>query len=158
MKKISLAALAAVAALFAIVPALRAQVLPAGSAAPQSLDDRREALNDLFHEYWEDYLKHNPEFASEIGDKRYNDQISDYCVRAVNDTLAREQNFLMRLAAIDTTGFTDQEKISQELLLRRFEDRRGGCGVQGVGDAGESDGRHLRRPIRNWWPSSASPR
>ncbi len=76
MKKISLAALAAVAALFTIVPALRAQALSAGDAAPQSLEDRRKALNELFHDYWEDDLKHNPEFASTIGDKRYNDQIS----------------------------------------------------------------------------------
>ncbi len=28
-------------------------------------------------------------------------------MKAVNDGLAREQNFLMRLAAIDPTGFTD---------------------------------------------------
>ena len=27
----------------------------------------------------------------------------------------------MRLAAIDPTGFTDQEKISQDLLIRQFE-------------------------------------
>ena len=27
-----------------------------------------------------------------IGDKRYNDQTSDYSVQAVNDQLAREQN------------------------------------------------------------------
>ena len=92
----------------------------AGSGA-LSLEDRRKALNDLFHDYWEDRLKHDPEFASDIGDKRYNDQISDYSVAAVNDRLAREQKFLLRLAAIDPTGFTDQEKISQELLIRQFE-------------------------------------
>ncbi len=56
-----------------------------------------------------------------IGDKRYNDQTSDYSVQAVNDGLAREQKFLMRLVAIDPTGFTDQEKISQDLLMREFE-------------------------------------
>ena len=39
----------------------------------------------------------------------------------MNDELAREQNFLLRLAAIDPTGFTDQEKTSQDLLMRRFE-------------------------------------
>ena len=89
--------------------------------APASLEDRRKALNDVFHEYWEDRLKHDPEFASEIGDKRYNDQTSDYSVQAVNDELAREQNYLLRLASIDSTGFTDQEKISQELLIRTFE-------------------------------------
>ena len=107
-----------------VAPALRAQKLPLASAqpaTPASLDDRRKALNDLFHDYWDLYLKHNPEFASTIGDKDYNDQISDYSVKAVNDWLAQEQTFLMRLVAIDPTGFTDQEKLSQEILERRFE-------------------------------------
>jgi uncharacterized protein (DUF885 family) len=102
--------------------AQKAQLTPQTKApAPVSLEDRRKALNDVFHEYWEDQLKHNPEFASSLGDKRYNDQTSDYSVRAVNDGLAREQKFLMRLAAIDPTGLTDQEKISQDLLIHEFE-------------------------------------
>ncbi|MGB8031709.1 MAG: DUF885 domain-containing protein [Terracidiphilus sp.] len=120
MKKTSLFALAVSVSLLTPTPALHAQ-LTAGPAAPASLADRRQALNDLFHDYWEDQLKHDPEFASEIGDLRYNDQISDYSVAAYNDELAREQRFELRLAAIDPTGFTDQEKISQELLLREFD-------------------------------------
>jgi uncharacterized protein (DUF885 family) len=112
--------------LFSLAPALRAQApagQPAVPASPSaSLDDRRKALNDLFHDYWEDQLKTDPEFASSIGDLRYNDQISDYSVAAINDELAREQRFLLRLAAIDPTGFTNQEKISQELLIREFEE------------------------------------
>jgi len=88
---------------------------------PASLEDRRKALNDVFREYWEDRLKHDPEFASSIGDLRYNDQLSDYSVRAINESLARERKLLLRLAVIDSTGFTDEEKISQELLTRQFE-------------------------------------
>jgi len=95
---------------------------PGVPAAPQSLEDRRKALNDLFYDYWEDFLKHNPEFASSIGDLRYNDQISDYSVRAFNEGLARERNFLLRLAAIDSTGFTAEEQVSQQLLIRQFEE------------------------------------
>jgi uncharacterized protein (DUF885 family) len=123
LRKITLFALAALAALLPFVPVLRAQRLELApqSQAPVSLEDRRKALNDLFHDYWEDRLKHDPEFASEIGDKRYNDQTSDYSVAAVNDALAREQNFLLKLAAIDPAGFTDQEKTSQDLLMRQFE-------------------------------------
>jgi uncharacterized protein (DUF885 family) len=123
LKKFVLLNLAA--ALLFLIPALRGQKLSPTpqnqAAAPASLNDRRKDLNDLFHEYWEDQLKHDPECASTIGDKRYNDQISDYSVQAVNDELAREQNFLLRLAAIDSAGFTDQEKISQSLLIRKFE-------------------------------------
>lgn len=125
MRKFALFASAAAVALLTLFPAIRAQkleVTPQSQApAPTSLEDRRKALNDLFHDCWEDMLKHDPEFASGIGDKRYNDQISDYSVAAENDALARERNFLLRLAAIDPTGFTDQETISQQLLIRRFE-------------------------------------
>jgi len=109
---------------FSLSPArVHAQVLkvdPNAAAAPQSLEDRRKALNRLFDDYWQDNLRHSPEFASSIGDKRYNDQISDYSVKAYNAGLEREQGFLMRLAAIDATGFTPQEVISRDLLLRQF--------------------------------------
>ncbi len=82
------------------------------------LESRRKALNELFHEYWDANLANSPEFASTIGDKRFNDKISDSSVRAINAWLATEQDFLLRLAAIDPTGFSDQEKISRDLLLR----------------------------------------
>jgi uncharacterized protein (DUF885 family) len=115
--------------LLVFAPAVRGQVLPsssgpAGSAPaplPSSVEDRRKALNGLFEEYWEDTLRHDPEFASALGDKRYNDQISDYSVLAVNERLARERKFLLRLASIDPAGFTAEEKTSQELLIRKFE-------------------------------------
>jgi len=114
-------ALLLLAAAFALC-AQKLQAAPQAQSAPQSLDDRRKALNDLFHDYWEDQLKTNPEMASELGDKRYNDRISDYSVEAYNQELAREQNFLLRLAAIDSSGFSEQEKLSQELLERRLEE------------------------------------
>jgi len=101
-----------------VFPTLRAQAQPTTPTVP--VEDRRKALNAVFHDYWEDNLKHSPEFASTLGDKRYNDQIFDYSVRAINDTLAREQNFMLRLAAIDPTGLSDREIVSRELLLRQF--------------------------------------
>lgn len=90
------------------------------AAAAASLDDRRKALNEVFKDYWEDVLKHAPEFASTLGDKRYNDQLDDRSVKAYNEGLEREQLMLARLAAIDPSGFTEQENISRELLLRRL--------------------------------------
>jgi uncharacterized protein (DUF885 family) len=102
-----------VAALLLLVPSARPQ-----AAALAPVEDRRKAVNAVFHDYWEDNLEHSPEFASILGDKRWNDKISDRSVKAFNEGLAREQAFMMRLAAIDPTGFTDQEKTSRELLLR----------------------------------------
>ena len=99
---------------------VRAQTLPAAAAQPASVEDRRKALASVIDDYWQDSLKHDPEFASSIGDKRYNSQISDYSVAAINDKLAREQKIMLRLAAIDATGFPAQEALSHELLLRRL--------------------------------------
>ena len=98
-------------------------VLSAGQLAlwPQaipSVGDRRKAMNELFHDYWDANLEHSPEFASTIGDNRFNDKISDVSIKATNDWLATEQNFLLRLAAIDPAGFTDQEANSRDLLMR----------------------------------------
>ena len=113
MKPLALLALA----LF-ILPALRAQT-PA-PAQPASLEDRHKALGALFNDYWEESLERSPEFASTLGDKRYNDRISDYSIKAENEWLAHMQNYMLRLAAIDPDGLSDQERISRDLLLRQF--------------------------------------
>ena len=102
--------------------ALPAQKLTANNAQATSLEDRRKALSGIFHEYWEGYLAQNPEFASSIGDMRFNDKISDRSVKAINDDLEREMNLLLRLAAINPVGLTDQEKTSRDLLLRTLTD------------------------------------
>ena len=107
--------LAVVAFLLFIAPAV-----PRAQSTAASVEGNRKALNQVFQDYWEDNLVHNPEQASTLGDKRFNDQISDYSVKAYNDGLAREEAFLMRLAEIDPAGLSDQEKISRELLLRRL--------------------------------------
>jgi len=120
LKKHSFVLLLACAAVASALPVSAQSPLGGAANAPVTLEDRRKALDALFKEYWDANLKTSPEFASAIGDKRFNDKISDYSVKAVNDWLAREQEFLMRLAAIDPAGLDDQEKISRELLLRQF--------------------------------------
>ena len=103
-------------------PALLSAQLTSSAAAPTTPEDRTKALHALFHDYWEENVKRQPEFASTIGDKRYNDKISDYSVSAINDWLAVEQDFLMKLASIDPIALSDQDKISREILIRRLTD------------------------------------
>jgi uncharacterized protein (DUF885 family) len=82
------------------------------------LDRRRKALQDLLHEQWEYTLKQAPEFASILGDRRYNDQLSDVSEKAVYADLAMTRKFLARFQAIDATGFSEQEKLNRNLMLR----------------------------------------
>ncbi|HYK36911.1 DUF885 domain-containing protein [Alloacidobacterium sp.] len=102
--------------LLLVLPAFQ---LPCAQAA-QSAADRSKALNALFTEIWEDHLQHSPEFASSIGDKRWNDQLTDYSVAAYNERLTRGRDYLLRLAAIDTTGLSEQEQLSKDLMAREL--------------------------------------
>ena len=92
----------------------------AKAEAAEPVATRVKEMNDLLEEIWQNNLQQNPEFASSIGDTRYNDKISDYSVRAYNDELAREQQYLLRLGAISAQGFSDQERISYDLELRQL--------------------------------------
>jgi uncharacterized protein (DUF885 family) len=94
---------------------LTAAVPVATSIAAQS-----KALSTLFTQIWEDRLKRSPEFASSIGDKRYNDQLTDYSTQALNAALARGRDYIQKLSEIDTIGLTDQEKLSADLMLRQL--------------------------------------
>ncbi|HZY73017.1 MAG TPA: DUF885 domain-containing protein [Edaphobacter sp.] len=96
--------------------------LPSAAAGNEPVATRVKELNALFDEIWQDKLKHSPEYASYLGDKRYNDQLTDYSAQAVNATLQRENGFIQRLGAIDTTGMPDQEKLSAELMMRSLID------------------------------------
>src|ERR1043165_4750668 len=89
------------------------------AAAPKSdLEARRKALNDLLAEQWEYNLSENPEFASIIGDKRWNDKSSEVSDAAVQRDLAKSREYLARFEAIDTTGFPEQEALNKTLMVR----------------------------------------
>ena len=120
----------AVPLLLALLPVLSAQSPANPAATTASIEANRKALSALFEDYWQDQLKHDPELASSLGDKRYNDQIDDYSAKAVNDALAREENFLTQLAAIDPAGFTDQEKTSRDPLMRHFAEDQEAAGFK----------------------------
>jgi len=95
-------------------------LLPAVAGAPPAadLEARRKTLNDLLAEQWEYSLKTSPEFASILGDKRYNDQLSDVSLKFVLDDLEMTRKFLARFEAIDTSGFPEQEALNKALMVR----------------------------------------
>src|SRR5438105_223546 len=95
-------------------------VLLAGSASPD-LDARRKQLKDLIDEQWEYNLKDSPEFASVIGDKRYNDKLSDRSEKHVFENIERDKVMLARFSAIDTTGFPEQEALNKSLIVRDLQ-------------------------------------
>jgi uncharacterized protein (DUF885 family) len=92
----------------------------AQSAPKSDLEARRKALNNLLTEQWEYNLRTSPEFATIIGDKRYNDKVSDFSQKAIDADLAQTKKFLAQFEAIDTTGFPEQEALNKALMVRQL--------------------------------------
>ncbi len=66
-------------------------------AAEQTLDARRAELNRLLAEEWEYTLRTQPELATQVGDDRYNDRLSDFSDKAIGDDLEHARKSLARL-------------------------------------------------------------
>ena len=89
----------------------------AAELSAADLDKRRKQLADLLEEEWEYEMRTSPEFASILGDKRYNDKVSDVSEKAIRENVEESKKFLRRFEAIDTTGFSEQEKLNKELMV-----------------------------------------
>lgn len=80
-----------------------------------------EKMNQLYAEYWEDYLRENPIAATFDGDQRYNDRFG-----AITSAEGREQSralaekYLARSAAFDPAPLPPEDRISYDLLRYRL--------------------------------------
>jgi uncharacterized protein (DUF885 family) len=88
-----------------------------------AVGSRIAAQNALFEEQYQADLKTHPERATAVGDYRYNDQLEDYSPAAYQRQNAADQEFLSRLNAISTAGFSEQDKLSHEVMQRSLTQR-----------------------------------
>jgi len=101
---------------FAAAGALNAQNL-------KPVADRVAEQNALFDEQYESDLRNNPERATSFGDYRYNDKLPEVSLAAIAQRDKTNEDFLARLAAVSTTGFSDQDQLSHDLLMRVLQQR-----------------------------------
>ncbi|MGB7847244.1 MAG: DUF885 domain-containing protein [Candidatus Acidiferrum sp.] len=98
----------------------------AGSLSAQDikpLADRLAAQNALFDEQYESDLRNFPERATAYGDYRYNDKLADYSPAAILQRNDTNRSYFSRLQAIPTSGFSDQDLLSHDLLIRVLQQR-----------------------------------
>jgi uncharacterized protein (DUF885 family) len=84
------------------------------------VDARRKQLDALLKDQWEYTLRTSPEFASILGDKRYNDKLADFSQAAILRDQKVTREYLKKFEAIDTTGFPEQEKLNKDLMVRNL--------------------------------------
>ena len=108
--------LALAAAVSVFPPSLRAQNLKA-------VADRLAAQNAIFEEQYESDLRNFPERATAFGDYRYNDRLAEYSLDAIIQRHKTDQDFLTRLEAIPSAGFSEADQLSHDLLVRVLQQR-----------------------------------
>src|ERR1700681_872191 len=85
--------------------------------------DRLAAQNALFDEQYESDLRAFPERATAFGDYRYNDKLGERSLAAIVQRNQVDESFIARLQAIPTTGLSDQDQLSHDLLIRVLQQR-----------------------------------
>jgi uncharacterized protein (DUF885 family) len=92
--------------------------------------DRLAAQNAIFDEQYESDLRNFPERATAYGDYRYNDKLAEHSLAAIAQRHATDEAFLARLKAIPTEGFSDQDQLSHDLLIRVLQQRIADFGLK----------------------------
>lgn len=87
-----------------------------------SLAARRVGLRNAIEQEWEWELKNTPELATAIGDPRYNADWSDYSAAGEQKRIEHERSEIPIFEAIDTTGFSERERLNKVLMLRQLRE------------------------------------
>ncbi|HWH60412.1 MAG TPA: DUF885 domain-containing protein [Terriglobales bacterium] len=85
--------------------------------------DPTQQLHALFNEEWQYELRTSPESATALGDNRYNDRLSDYSAEFHRKDLDETRKFLARFAAVPTTGLSQEDRLSRELMIRNLREQ-----------------------------------
>ena len=93
----------------------RAATPPTAGLKP---DDPRDQLRSLFDEDWQYTLRVHPEWATTMGDNRYNDRLSDNSPQFFQSDLEHSRKFLARFEAIDAAALPPQDALSRQLMIR----------------------------------------
>ena len=103
---------------------LSAFVLAACLAAPHAIaaEDAAKALHDLFDAGWERSLHEDPFFATYLGDPRYDDQLPDESLAAIDVSNDADRRLLADVEAIPSASLTPGDQLNRELFLRMYAD------------------------------------
>src|SRR5216117_2078066 len=88
------------------------------NAAATSQDD---AFQKIAHDYVEQYLRTNPEDATELGDHRFDGQLTDYSPDARAKDLATQKEFCGKLNAIEGSQLTGANSIDFRILKENID-------------------------------------
>ena len=75
-----------------------------------------ELLQKYLKDYWEFILRHNPTFATYIGDHRYNNALEDLSEESTSLQIQYFQNIMAKIGKIDKSQLTAENQINYGLF------------------------------------------
>jgi len=101
-----------------VIAAASAFALSVLNASATSQD---EAFQKIAHDYVEQYLRANPEQATELGDHRFDGELTDYSSEAQAKDLATQKEFRDKLNAIDGSQLTGANNVDFRILKENID-------------------------------------
>ncbi len=80
-----------------------------------------DAFEKIAHDYIEQYLQANPEEATELGDHRFDGELTDYSANARTRDLATQKEFRNRLNTIDGSQLTGANHVDFRILKENID-------------------------------------
>src|SRR5262249_53347564 len=80
-----------------------------------------DAFQKIAHDYIEQYLRANPEDATELGDHRFDGELTDYLPEARAKELATQKEFRDKLSAIDGSQLTGPNSVDLRILKENID-------------------------------------
>jgi uncharacterized protein (DUF885 family) len=132
-----------------LIALLLLPVLAGATAQPPSTPafQAQQQLRAVADDFWEFYLRENPETATALGEYRYNDRLTDYSLAHVEVVRQQASGFLERARAIDGTLLAESARLDQQLLVQALSNQLEAIRLKNHEmPINQMDGVHLRLP------------
>lgn len=88
------------------------------TTTPKSSND---SLDRLCNDYWESNMREYPTWATDIGDHRYDDRLTDNSPAGRERRLNAAKEFLARLNAVPSDALAEKDSVTCDILKRNLE-------------------------------------
>jgi uncharacterized protein (DUF885 family) len=87
------------------------------------MNNKNKELQNYLQDFWEHRLKHNPMFATYIGDHRYDDALEDLSEESITAQAGYYRDLLSKVTDIDTGLLSSEDKINYSILKTTLQNQ-----------------------------------
>jgi uncharacterized protein (DUF885 family) len=106
---------------FSLVLLFSSSALIAQSNPAAQTTDGHAQLSALLDREWEWEMESSPEYATDLGDNRFNDRLSDHSAEFALKQVDQARTFLKDFESVPEKRLTGQDVLNRQLMIRRLQ-------------------------------------